>query len=97
MDLRLPRRPRRHLAPLPLWIRGMLWLVGWLFLLLGVAGLFLPVLQGGLFLVIGAAIISLVSRRVHHWLRSAFGKWPRAWKRVERFRRWLHGKLHREK
>jgi uncharacterized membrane protein YbaN (DUF454 family) len=95
MEPRPARRPRPHLPPLPLWIRGLLWVVGWLFLLLGVAGLFLPVLQGGLFLVIGAAIISLVSRRVHQWLRSSFGNWPRAWKRVERFRRWLHGKLHR--
>lgn len=96
MALRLPRRrPRRHLPPLPLGIRGLLWVVGWLFLLLGVAGVFLPVLQGGLFLVLGAAIISLVSRRVHGWLRAAFGKWPRSWKKVERFRRWLHAKLHR--
>src|SRR5262245_54934170 len=56
--------------------------LGWLFILLGILGLVLPVLQGVLFLVIGVA---LVGRR--NWLirRStvAIKRFLRRWARVE--------------
>jgi uncharacterized protein len=38
--------------------RWLLLIVGWGFILLGIAGLFLPILQGVLFLVIGLIILS---------------------------------------
>ncbi|MBO89800.1 MAG: hypothetical protein CMP14_09795 [Rickettsiales bacterium] len=38
-----------------------LYIVGWAFLILGVLGLFLPVLQGVLFLAVGMVIMSHVS------------------------------------
>jgi uncharacterized membrane protein YbaN (DUF454 family) len=38
--------------------RWLLLLTGWGFILLGIAGLFLPILQGVLFLVIGLVILS---------------------------------------
>lgn len=92
------RRPptyRKHLPPLPLVLRLVLLGIGWALILLGIAGLFLPILQGVLFLVMGAAVVSLASQRVHRALRGAFGRWPRGWRRLEKFRRWLHAKLHR--
>ncbi|MCZ7652973.1 MAG: hypothetical protein M5U13_18095 [Thermoanaerobaculia bacterium] len=95
MKLRPLRRPRK-LPRLSLPVRIVLGVIGWVLILVGIVGLFLPVVQGGLFLVLGAAVISLVSHRFHAWLRARFAGWPRGWKRVERFRRWLHGKLHRE-
>ena len=95
MKLRPPRRSR-HLPQLSLPVRIVLSVLGWVLILIGIAGRFLPVLQGGLFLALGAAVISLVSRRFHGWLRTRFARWPRGWKRVERFRRWLHAKFHRE-
>jgi uncharacterized membrane protein YbaN (DUF454 family) len=95
MKLHPFRRPR-HLPPLSLPVRILLLVIGWVLILIGTAGLFLPVLQGTLFLVLGAAVISLVSRRFHAWLRVRFAGWPRGWKRVERFRRWLHARFHRE-
>jgi hypothetical protein len=56
--------------------------LGWMFILLGILGLVLPVLQGVLFLVIGVA---LVGRR--NWLirRStvAVKRYLRRWARVE--------------
>ena len=56
--------------------------LGWMFILLGILGLVLPVLQGVLFLVIGVA---LVGRR--NWLirRSAIAlkRFLRRWARVE--------------
>src|SRR5690242_7129593 len=48
---------------------------GWIFLVLGVVGLFLPFLQGILFLVIGLLILSAEywwARRVILWLRTRF-------------------------
>lgn len=48
---------------------------GWAFLVLGVLGLFLPILQGVLFLAIGLSILATEqawARRVLHWLRRRF-------------------------
>lgn len=38
--------------------RIMILFVGWTFILLGIAGLFLPILQGVLFLLVGLMILS---------------------------------------
>lgn len=97
--LRLPRamRPRFQRLPLPLWLRVVVLTVGWCCILLGIAGLFLPVLQGGLLLAIGFALLSIGSQTVHLWLRRFFGRWPGLWKRLEKMRRKIHTKLHRRK
>jgi uncharacterized protein len=45
------------------------------FVLLGVAGLFLPILQGVLFLLIGLALLARdwpLAQRLHTWLRARF-------------------------
>jgi len=74
--------------------------VGIVFLLLGVAGLILPILQGILFLLIGLAILSTESRRVRaviQWLR---GKFPRLFHGYDHVREVLHEcrqRLHRGK
>ena len=39
----------------------LLYIVGWVFLILGILGLFLPVLQGILFLAIGMVLLSYES------------------------------------
>lgn len=85
-DASRQRGPRRFRA-LPWKTRAVLATVGVLLLLLGVAGLFLPFLQGILFLLLAAAVLSLASERVYGWLHALVGdRWPRAWRRVERFR-----------
>jgi len=67
-------------------------------LVLGIAGLFLPFLQGILFLVLAAAVLSLTSQRVYLWLQGLIGeRWPKAWDRVERFRTRMRWKLRRKK
>jgi uncharacterized protein len=51
--------------------------VGWVFIVLGIAGLFLPVLQGILFLLIGLFILSTQyawAHRLLHKLRERFPK-----------------------
>ena len=42
--------------------RVFIYILGWGFILLGIVGLFLPVLQGILFLLIGLLILSKESR-----------------------------------
>ena len=49
--------------------------LGWLFILLGIAGMFLPVLQGFLFLFVGLLLLSresALARRLLDWLRRRY-------------------------
>jgi len=53
---------------------GIYWL-GWMFIVLGILGLFLPILQGILFLLIGLSLLSQSSpwaARILHRLRERF-------------------------
>jgi hypothetical protein len=86
-----PERPPR----LPLYVRIGLFLIGWLLVLVGVAGLVLPGIQGVLTILIGAALLSLVSEIAYELLRKSLRRWPWAWDRVERFRDSAHERLHR--
>jgi hypothetical protein len=102
-----PRQPRERpahrsvvghlhlpkLRPLSLGVRVTLHVLGWLLTIIGVAGFFLPVIPGALALGAGLALLSVASRRLHLWLRPKFRRWPRAWRRLERFRRRLHRRL----
>lgn len=81
-----PTRGRRGREPLSLWMRSLLFLVGWLLVLLGLAGLVLPGLQGVLFLLAGAAVLSLASELAYKILRFSLQRWPRVWWRVARWR-----------
>jgi len=94
---RRPRHERRRFQrlPLPVWIRVAVLVVGWVLVVVGIAGLFLPIIQGGLSLVLGLALLSIASQAVHLWLRRLMGRWPGAWKRLERFRRKLHARIER--
>lgn len=94
------RLPRHHRSPfqrlpLPTWLRVVVITVGWLMILVGIAGLFLPILQGGLMLALGLALLSIGSQTMHLWFRSVMGRWPRIWKRLEKFRRKIHFRLHK--
>lgn len=57
--------------------RLALLLVGWAFVLLGIAGLFLPVLQGILFLLIGLFILSSEYVWAHKLLHKLKQRFPR--------------------
>ena len=57
--------------------RWLIWCLGWLFIVLGILGLFLPVLQGILFLLIGLYLLSTTSpwaERLLNRLRERFPK-----------------------
>lgn len=93
-DETLIRRRLRLRRPLPLWLRVLLLLIGWIVVLIGIAGLILPGIQGIATILIGAAILSVASEIAYEWTRWALRRWPWLWDRVERFRDRIHDKLH---
>jgi uncharacterized membrane protein YbaN (DUF454 family) len=84
----------------PVLKRGLILLVGWSFILLGVVGLFLPVLQGILFLAIGLIILSSEYVWAHHLLHKLRTRFPAvaaaADMASEKAGAWLH-RIHRPK
>lgn len=90
----LPRERRPH-RPLPFWLRVVVLVVGWVVLLVGVAGLVLPGIQGVVTILVGAAILSVASELAHRWMRRCLQRWPKVWDRVEGFREKIYDRLHR--
>ena len=83
----LPRARVPGLPELSLTTRIALLVFGWSMIGLGLVGLVLPILQGVLFLAIGAASLSLVSRTMLNTLRFLMRPWPRVWRAFLRTRR----------
>ena len=85
---------------LPFWPRLGLIVVGSVLLLVGVAGLFLPGIQGIVTILVGVAVLSLVSQRAYRFLRWSLGRWPSALERMERLRErtnaWIDRKTGRD-
>lgn len=81
------------------WRYWALLVTGGLFMVLGVAGLFLPVLQGVLFLVVGAALLTQVSPRARLWRLRLRRRFPEAARRYDhheaKARGWLRRRFRR--
>ncbi|MDJ0947406.1 MAG: hypothetical protein QNJ94_00645 [Alphaproteobacteria bacterium] len=79
--------------------RAVFFWLGWIFVLLGIAGLFLPFLQGILFLVIGIFLVTRNSARARLLLFRVRERYPEAaahydsWS--ERARAWLKQRFKR--
>lgn len=93
------RRLRKQSHPpshLPLGWRIFFIVAGWVLILIGIAGLALPGIQGVLTIVLGAALLSVASESAYWAMRWLFRRWPRGWRKVERMRRrvyrWIVGK-----
>jgi len=82
---------------LPLWLRITLIALGVVLIAVGVAGLVLPGLQGILTILLGLALLSLVSHQAYRFLCWCLGPWPKLRDRVMSYRvrtfRWLNSKL----
>jgi hypothetical protein len=101
LELQLPPPPPAALpfaaAPehvrFPMWLRVGLIVCALLLLVVGVAGLVLPGIQGIVTIVAGVALLSLVSSNADRFLRWSLGRWPRVLDKVEdmreRSRAWL--------
>ncbi len=61
-------------------------IIGWVFVGLGILGLFLPLLQGILFIMIGLAILSSRSELVRRFLKHLEEHYPQHHERVEIWR-----------
>ena len=59
------------------YLRAVLMFTGIAFLILGIIGLFLPILQGIIFIIIGIYILSLTSLTFKSWVDHHMGKYPR--------------------
>ena len=64
------------------WHRPLLFTAGWTFLAVGIAGLFLPLLPGTLFLILAAACFARSSPRFEAWLLAhpRLGPPVRSWR-----------------
>jgi hypothetical protein len=62
-------------------------LIGWLLVLAGVVGLFLPFLQGVLLILAGGYILSRESVIIRGWYHSTLKKCPGLEKKLSRFKK----------
>jgi hypothetical protein len=81
--------------PLPFGVRVGIFILGWVLILVGVAGLVLPGIQGIATILAGAALLSLDNELVYRGLRRLLTRWPKIWDRLEGFREKTHDRLHR--
>jgi uncharacterized membrane protein YbaN (DUF454 family) len=61
-------------------------IIGWIFIGLGILGLFLPILQGLLFIMIGLAILSSRSKTIRRFLKYLEKRYPHQYQRVVTWR-----------
>ncbi len=61
-------------------------IVGWVFIFLGILGIFLPFLQGILFIMIGLAILSSRSELIRRFLKSLEERYPKQYEKVKSWR-----------
>jgi sulfite exporter TauE/SafE len=95
--LELEEAKRRRKLRLSLGTRVLTFAIGWALLLVGVAGLALPGIQGILTILVGIAVLSLASETAYRLLRRLLHRWPQVWNRIERLRERIHRRLHRGK
>jgi len=66
-------------------------IIGWLFIVLGILGLFIPILQGILFIMIGLAILSSRSEMIKRFLKHLEKRYPRHHERIETWEKKVRG------
>jgi uncharacterized membrane protein YbaN (DUF454 family) len=61
-------------------------IIGWMFIGFGILGLFLPILQGILFVMIGLAILSSRSKTIRRFLKYLETRHPHHYERIVHWR-----------
>ncbi len=79
--------------------RILILIVGWIFILVGIAGLFLPVIQGILCIVIGLIILSTEYVWAHKLLQKLKNKFPKiahaSEEATDKAEKWFRRMFHR--
>jgi uncharacterized membrane protein YbaN (DUF454 family) len=75
--MNLPAVPPKETPKRSRLMRFVILASGWMFIFLGVLGLFLPILQGILFLAIGAYLLSLESPMARRVIERIRRRYPR--------------------
>lgn len=66
-------------------------ILGWLFIFVGIIGLFLPFLQGILFIMIGLAILSSRSETIKRFLKHIEERHPQHHERITAWKQRMKG------
>jgi uncharacterized membrane protein YbaN (DUF454 family) len=72
-----------------------MFIIGWFFVLLGILGLFLPILQGILFIMIGLTVLSSRSKMIGRLLKRLEERFPHQYEQMDvwkgKITRWFKG------
>ena len=63
-------------------------MIGWLLVAFGVVGLFLPILQGVLFILLGFLVLSRESETAHRWLQKGRKRYPHLDEKLTEWGKW---------
>jgi len=69
--------------------------IGWTLIALGVVGLFLPFLQGILFILLGLYVLSRESKTAHRWLEQGRKRYPKVDAKLRDWGRWWRSRFGR--
>lgn len=69
--------------------------IGWLLIGFGVVGLFLPILQGVLFIMLGLLVLSRESETAHRWLQRGRQKYPQVDAKLKKGGKWWRQRFGR--
>lgn len=70
--------------------RKLYLIAGIVFFILGILGLFLPILQGVLFLLVSLVLLSKSSARVRLWKRRLIQRYPQWGGKLQQAEKWIH-------
>jgi uncharacterized membrane protein YbaN (DUF454 family) len=71
-------------------------ILGWIFIVLGILGLFLPILQGILFIIIGLVILSSRSELIKRFLKHLEERYPHYHEHIEIWREKVRNWIKRD-
>jgi uncharacterized membrane protein YbaN (DUF454 family) len=69
--------------------------IGWLLIAFGVVGLFLPILQGVLFIMLGLLVLSRESETAHRWLKRGRQRYPHLDVKLKEWGKWWRRRFGR--
>lgn len=70
--------------------------IGWLLIAFGVVGLFLPILQGVLFILLGLLVLSRESETAHRWLQRGRQRYPHLDSKLKEWGEWWRQRFSRQ-